>query len=99
MLVIHQNTLKECNQLELKDKKSDPQIHPAPCSTSLLPTMATYYHYTDADSLVKIVREKLLLSSEGSGLSAAASESVFFTKKVTFCVLELDKGASSIIPG
>ena len=48
--------------------------------------MATYYHYTDADSLVKIVREKLLLSSEGSGLSAAASESVFFTKKVNFCM-------------
>ena len=47
-------------------------------------SMATYYHYTDADSLVKIVTDNLLLSSEGSGLSAAANESVFFTKKVNF---------------
>ena len=46
--------------------------------------MATYYHYTDADSLVKIVTDKLILSSEGSGLSAAANKSVFFTKKVNF---------------
>ena len=33
---------------------------------SQLAAMATYYHYTNSESLVKIVKEKMLLSSEGT---------------------------------
>ena len=42
----------------------------------------TYYHYTDSESLVRILKENLLRSSEGSGVSSHAADSVFFTKKV-----------------
>ena len=44
--------------------------------------MATYYHYTNSESLVNIVKEELLRSSEGSGLSSDAANSVFFTEEV-----------------
>ena len=44
--------------------------------------MASYYHYTNSESLVKIVKEKMLLSSEGSGFAFNAAESVFLTGKV-----------------
>ena len=44
--------------------------------------MASYYHYTNSESLVKIVKEKMLLSSEGSGFAFSAAESVFLTGKV-----------------
>ena len=44
--------------------------------------MAIYYHYTNSESLVNIVKEELLRSSEGSGLSSDAAYSVFFTEKV-----------------
>ena len=43
----------------------------------------TYYHYTDSESLVRILKENLLRSSEGSGVSSHAADSVFFTRKVT----------------
>merc|ERR1712037_597087 len=43
--------------------------------------MASYYHYTNSESLVKIVKEKMLLSSEGSGFAFSAAESVFLTGK------------------
>ena len=44
--------------------------------------MAIYYHYTNSESLVNIVKEELLRSSKGSGLSSDAANSVFFTEKV-----------------
>ena len=45
--------------------------------------MATYYHYTNSESLVQILQEELLHCTEGSGFSASVEESVFFTKKVS----------------
>ena len=42
----------------------------------------TYYHYTDSESLARILKENLLRCSEGSGVSSLAADSVFFTKKV-----------------
>ena len=44
------------------------------------------YHYTDSESLVEIVKEKLILATEGSVLDQGAKESVFFTTKVNFDV-------------
>ena len=40
------------------------------------------YHYTDSESLVKIVKEKLLHATEGAVLDPDEDESVFFTQKV-----------------
>ena len=40
------------------------------------------YHYTDSESLVKIVKEKLLHATEGAVLDPDDDESVFFTQKV-----------------
>ena len=40
------------------------------------------YHYTDSESLVKIVKQKLLQATEGSVLDPDEDESVFFTQKV-----------------
>ena len=40
------------------------------------------YHYTDSESLVKIVKEKLLQATEGSVLDPDEDESVFLTQKV-----------------
>ena len=77
------DTINECKHV--KDNMSDPQILP-PGFTSLkdsqLDSMATYYHYTNSDALVKIVQEKLLRSSEGC-LSSDVANSVFLTEKVS----------------
>ena len=40
------------------------------------------YHYTDSESLVKIVKEKLMHATKGSVLDPDEDESVFFTQKV-----------------
>ena len=53
--------------------------------------MASYYHYTNSESLVKIVKEKMLLSSEGSGFAFNAAESVFLTGKVKLNNLIISK--------
>ena len=42
------------------------------------------YHYTDSESLVEIVKDQLILATEGSVLDQGATESVFFTTKVNF---------------
>ena len=42
------------------------------------------YHYTDSESLVEIVKDKLILATEGSVFDQGAKESVFFTTKVNF---------------
>ena len=42
------------------------------------------YHYTDSESLVEIVKDKLILATEGSVFDQGAQESVFFTTKVNF---------------
>ena len=42
------------------------------------------YHYTDSESLVEIVKEKLILATEGSVFDHGAKESVFFSTKVNF---------------
>jgi len=39
------------------------------------------YHYTDSESLVEIVKDKLILATEGSVFDQGAKESVFFTTK------------------
>ena len=44
--------------------------------------MIHLYHYTDSESLVKIVKQKLLQATEGSVLDPDEDESVFFTQKV-----------------
>lgn len=40
------------------------------------------YHYTNSESLVRIVKEKLLHATEGAVLDPDEDESVFFTQKV-----------------
>ena len=52
----------------------------------------TYYHYTDSESLARILKENLLRCSEGSGVSSLAADSVFFTKKVFRLHLKGDCG-------
>ena len=42
------------------------------------------YHYTDSESLVEIVKDKLILATEGFVLDQDAKESVFFTTKVNY---------------
>ena len=49
--------------------------------------MATYYHYTNSESLEQILKEELLLCTDGSGFSSSADESVFLTKKVSVYLL------------
>ena len=49
------------------------------------------YHYTDSESLVEIVKDKLILATEGSVFDQGAKESVFFTTKVNFSTYLVDK--------
>merc|ERR1712013_433685 len=39
------------------------------------------YHYTDSESLVEIVKDKLIFATEGSVFDHGAKESVLFTTK------------------
>ena len=48
------------------------------------------YHYTNSESLVKIVREKLLHATEGAVLDPDEDESVFFTQKVKHIELGME---------
>ena len=44
--------------------------------------MAVFYHYTNSENLISIVKEEKLRCSDGAGFSANSVESVFLTRKV-----------------
>ena len=50
------------------------------------------YHYTNSESLVRIVKEKLLHATEGAVLDPDEDESVFFTQKVQHIELGMENG-------
>ena len=68
-----------------KDKISNPQKPDSPGhvhTNKQLLDMAVFYHYTNSENLISIVKEEKLRCSDGAGFSANSVESVFLTRKV-----------------